>query len=143
MGPPQIALEQLAPTVIGVMWMQTFLAAIFVWGRVYARYFMAQAGLGWDDAFMVISWVSRRISVTAGGELTTSQFLFVAYSASMTAATHWGFGHHMDELVSCSHRKVASSTMKVYTYTAPTDHPPSCQSQPPQCRRSNDPHHRH
>lgn len=59
MGPPQVPLTQLAPTVIGVMWMETLISGIFVWLRVYARYFIAQAGLGWDDAFMVISWVSN------------------------------------------------------------------------------------
>lgn len=57
MSPPQVALIQLAPTVIGVMWMQTFLAAVFVWTRIYVRIFISQAGVGWDDGFMVISWV--------------------------------------------------------------------------------------
>jgi len=57
MAPPQVAITQLGPTVIGVMWMETILAGVFVWARIWVRYYIAQSRLGWDDLFMVVSWV--------------------------------------------------------------------------------------
>lgn len=63
MGPPQVPLTQLAPVVIGVMWMETFLAGIFVCLRIWTRSAIGQAGIGWDDAFMGATWV-RRSSMT-------------------------------------------------------------------------------
>lgn len=39
--------------------METFIAAIFVALRMYTRYYIAKAGLGWDDLFMFASLVRK------------------------------------------------------------------------------------
>ena len=63
MAPPQVAITQLGLTVIGVMWMETILAGVFVWARIWVRYYIAQSRLGWDDLFMVVSWVGKILAL--------------------------------------------------------------------------------
>lgn len=44
------------PTINGVLWTETLLAAVFVGARVYTRRFI-QRTQGWDDLFLLLAWV--------------------------------------------------------------------------------------
>ncbi|ESZ97236.1 hypothetical protein SBOR_2359 [Sclerotinia borealis F-4128] len=72
-----VHLAALGPTIILVMWVQTFFAAVFVGLRMYTRYYIVQA-TGYDDWLSVAS--------------------LVPYSAFCTAAAVYGLGSHFADL---------------------------------------------
>ncbi|KAK5170589.1 uncharacterized protein LTR77_005178 [Saxophila tyrrhenica] len=79
--PPPVAVTELGPTVIGVMWMETIVTLILIIMRLYCRAYLMTGRVGWDDWLMAASWV-----------------FLVGYTSTCTAATRWGFGRHMGEL---------------------------------------------
>lgn len=45
------------PTINGVLWSETALAAVFVFARLYTRKFILRTQ-GLDDLFLILAWVS-------------------------------------------------------------------------------------
>ena len=95
---PMVEIRQLGPVVIGVMWAETIVALPFVALRLFCRAKIHKGGLGWDDGFMLASWVCHHRYALKALANSHFQLLFVAYSGACTAATRWGFGVHMAEL---------------------------------------------
>lgn len=45
------------PTINGVLWAETVVAAFFVFAKIYTRRFILRTH-GWDDLFLFLAWVS-------------------------------------------------------------------------------------
>jgi len=49
------------PTIIGVMWVETAIALLFVCLRLWTRIRITQTA-GWDDYLIIVSWVKNILS---------------------------------------------------------------------------------
>ncbi|KAF7856285.1 hypothetical protein EAF04_009813 [Stromatinia cepivora] len=86
-------LTGLGPSVISVMWIETFAAAVFVGLRMYTRYYIVQA-IGYDD------WL-----------ILASILLFIGYTSFCTVAAVYGLGSHFSDLTAAQF--VLSNKMEV------------------------------
>ncbi|KAL3474274.1 hypothetical protein BJX99DRAFT_271806 [Aspergillus californicus] len=75
-----MALRQKGPTLVGVLWMETFLCLVVIALRIYTRAVILRNN-GWDDFLLIITW-----------------FLMVAFAALCTASATYGMGVHATEL---------------------------------------------
>ncbi|APA07333.1 hypothetical protein SS1G_13103 [Sclerotinia sclerotiorum 1980 UF-70] len=86
-------LSALGPTIILVMWIETFAAAVFVGLRMYTRYYIVQA-TGYDD------WL-----------IVASILLFIGYTSFCTVAAVYGLGSHFLDITEAQF--VLSNKMEV------------------------------
>ncbi|KAL4928050.1 uncharacterized protein BDV17DRAFT_298785 [Aspergillus undulatus] len=75
-----MALRQKGPTLVGVLWMETFLCLVVLLLRFYTRARILH-NPGWDDLLLVITWI-----------------LMVAFAGLCTASAMYGMGVHATEL---------------------------------------------
>lgn len=68
------------PVVVGVLWAENFLSAIFIGLRFYTRTYV-KGKVGWDDYALITTW-----------------FLMVMFAAMTTAAAAAGMGRHIEDL---------------------------------------------
>ncbi len=60
-----MVLREKGPTLVGILWMETFLCLVVLGLRVYTRARILR-NPGWDDLLLVITWVCCFRSCCAG-----------------------------------------------------------------------------
>ncbi|KAF7941797.1 uncharacterized protein EAE97_006634 [Botrytis byssoidea] len=68
------------PTIVAVMWTETFIALIAIGLRLYTKGFITR-NVGFDDYLIIVSW-----------------FMLMPYTTACTAAATQGFGQHSSDL---------------------------------------------
>ena len=51
------------PTIVGVMWVETAIALVFVCLRLWTRFKITRTA-GWDDYLIIVSWVRNTLQTS-------------------------------------------------------------------------------